>query len=166
MPYCCQGIIMITLTIFVVFSLVCMDEGSYDIYRSPCRRNAVFKITEKGRKISVQLIKVHSSKSLASCLKHCLDISNCKSFNFKPNALQNDCELLESTRASGSLVGADGWNHYEPVSQSVSPLSKLLMLCYAKIPWMALEKFLKEVSSAWLPSSRLSAETRTFCFKP
>ena len=149
---------MITLTIFVVFSLVCMDEGSYDIYRSPCRRNAVFKITEKGRKISVQLIKVHSSKSLASCLKHCLDISNCKSFNFKPNALQNDCELLESTRASGSLVGADGWNHYEPVSQSVSPLSKLLMLCYAKIPWMAPVTRFKNfslVSSARLPSRRI-----------
>ena len=90
----------------------------YQIYKSPCRRYSVFKITDRGQKATGGLIATIKAKSLTFCLKGCLDESNCKTFNFKKGANEN-CELLSLTRLSGTTL-ADGWNHYEPTHQSVS----------------------------------------------
>eukprot|EP00795_Rhopilema_esculentum_P014812 gene14812-5920_t len=91
----------------------------YEIYKSSCRRYSVFRITDRGQKVTWGFIKRINASSLSFCLKGCLDESVCKSFNFNKGANDN-CELLSSTRKSGTTY-ADGWNHYEPIYQSTTP---------------------------------------------
>ena len=94
---------------------------NYLVSRSPCRRYAIFKVTDRDNKVTGGLISSQYASTLSACLKGCLDVANCQTFNFKEaiTPAENNCELLSTTRSSG-LTAVTGWKHYEPVSQSVS----------------------------------------------
>eukprot|EP00794_Sanderia_malayensis_P003012 gene3012-3470_t len=104
------------------FTLAAVAE---EIFRSACRKSAIFKLTDRDKKITGGLISSFHAPSLSLCLKNCLDTATCKTFNFFGNAVSGSsvtCELLSVTRAvSGVTVSATGWKHYEPVQQAITP---------------------------------------------
>ena len=108
------------LEILILFS-VTKSVINFLVSRSPCRRYALFKITDRDKKVTGGIISAHYANKLSACLKGCLDVANCQTFNFKEATTrsENNCELLSTTRSSGATA-VTGWKHYEPVSQSVS----------------------------------------------
>ncbi len=113
------------LIILAVGALVLEIQLSscFDIFKSACRKSGLFKITDRNIKITGGLVSAVNAVSLSLCLKFCLDSSTCKTFNFKADSSDKNCELLSVTRSvTGTAINANGWKHYEPIHQSVSRL--------------------------------------------
>ena len=105
------------------------SDGEYEIYKSDCRRNALFKVTDRDKKVNDGLEKTLYVEYLVECLKDCLENHNCLSFNYKASKENSQCELLSSTLIKGgTLVEAAGWNHYEPAPQKVCFCCKIKAL--------------------------------------
>ena len=116
--------------VFEIFILLSITQSvvNFLVSRSPCRRYAIFKATDRDSKVTAGLISSQYASTLSACLKGCLDVANCQTFNFKEATTpsENNCELLSNTRSSG-VTAVTGWKHYEPVSQSVSIIRILKM---------------------------------------
>ena len=96
----------------------------YGIHRMQCRKDVLFKLIDRNKKLTGQnnnIIEKTNQISLSTCIKKCLDNSNCITINFKrPNEglpQAENCQLLNILKANGSIVAESGWNHYEPVKQ-------------------------------------------------
>ena len=60
-------------------------------------------------------IITHRNKDKAQCMKECLKVTNCQSFNW--NRVSKDCELNSIRQAdSRRLTNADNWSFYNRVS--------------------------------------------------
>ena len=113
--------VMLLLNLLVLISIESTYGGNYNIYRSACRKYAVFKATDRNAKVKGGLISVFYVNSLPHCVRECLAVSNCLTFNFSPTKNQENCEILASSKSTdGTLVAATSWNHYEALSQQVS----------------------------------------------
>ncbi len=99
------------------------DENK--IFRSSCRRDALFKITERNKKLVGQansLVGWSRVKSLPMCVKLCIEASGCRSVNYKSestSSTERNCQLLDVAKSNSTVLlkDATGWKHYEPVSQ-------------------------------------------------
>ena len=112
---------MLIIKLIALYSLGRVCDGNYNIYRSSCRKYAVFKATDRGKKVNGGLIAAYIASSLPECVRRCLAATNCLTFNFSPASNQNNCEILTSSRVNGgTLEAANNWNHYEALSHQVS----------------------------------------------
>lgn len=113
----------------LIFWILVRESFPYDINRGACRRYALFKVTDRNTTVTEGIILRIHAKSPSFCVKNCIDISACKSINYKPsnNATFENCHILNNTRLSGSTVNVAGWNHYEPVPQTVCPFYYLTL---------------------------------------
>ncbi len=101
------------------------DENK--IFRSSCRRDALFKITDRNKKLLGQansLIGSSRVKSLPMCVKLCIEASGCRSVNYKSestSSTERNCQLLDVAKSNSTaqLKDAAGWKHYEPISQVI-----------------------------------------------
>ena len=92
--------------------------GNYTVYRSSCRRDGLFQITDSDMKLKNGIIVSSSQKDLSHCARQCVKTIGCLSLNFSPSILQNsNCEILDNSKEdNGSVMEAtSGWKHYEPV---------------------------------------------------
>ena len=118
--------------IAVLLHLICSTKATstFGIYRSSCRRDALFKATDRDAFLKGDVKKeIESSflKSLSLCARRCMQVSQCQSINYKKNGLIADganCVLLDIVKSStgASLVSGLGWIHYEPVNQVNWPI--------------------------------------------
>ena len=97
----------------------------YEIHRNACRRYGVFKIMDRNYKITSGIIFTQHARSSIICVKFCLDSPTCKTLNYKDSQdnTEKNCELLSTTSRSSKTIVV-GWNHYQPISQTV---------CYRKV---------------------------------
>ena len=108
------------------FFVFCLTPLSADeIFRSSCRTDGLFKITDRNAKLDS--IKISSLKvpSLSICARNCIKESSCLSINYNPGiSSQENCELLASNKSTigASLISSTGWKHYNPVTQQVIEL--------------------------------------------
>eukprot|EP00794_Sanderia_malayensis_P018950 gene18950-20856_t len=102
------------------------------IYRSECRKDALFKSSGNDKTLVVDSgssISTQSTTSLSACAKLCTGTDSCASINYKklPSSKQDaNCQLLavNLTDSSATLQSAPGWRHYEPVSQQAGPVCR------------------------------------------
>ena len=124
------------LTVLVIFSIDGTFAGSYNIYRSACRKYAVFKATDRNMKMKDGLISSYLVESLPYCVRKCLAAPNCMTINFSPTESPGNCELLTYSRSSGgALEAAPAWNHYESLSHDVSIRKTLSMSRFSFFPF-------------------------------
>eukprot|EP00794_Sanderia_malayensis_P002969 gene2969-3422_t len=98
-----------------------------NIYRSSCRRDALFKATDTDKKLSGQTANLITSthvESLPLCARMCVqeEMKQCRSINYKKNPASksdNNCQILNIDKNSTTAVlhQSAGWKHYEPVQQ-------------------------------------------------
>ena len=123
--------------LITIFAWSLDGADNYEIYRDQCRKEALFKITDRNVKINGGLIQTVHANSLAYCLKNCVDASACKTFNFKPTSVTTElnCELLSATRVDSGMTSINslGWKHYEPVQQTVSIFQFSLIILQDKL---------------------------------
>ena len=119
---------MLTLKqiVLLVSKLIVLRLGvnASEIFRSPCRNDALFKVTDRGKQLissSSILVSEFTSKSLSFCAKTCTHNSQCSSINYKifTSSSEKNCQILKAVKATSgtTLNSAIGWNHYEAVSQ-------------------------------------------------
>ncbi len=102
-------------------------NNGHKIHRSSCRKDALFKLTDRNKKLQGQASNVIGSsrvKSLPLCVKLCMQPPNCRSINYKSEPGSNtekNCQLLDidKSNSTAQLTEAAGWKHYEPVSQVI-----------------------------------------------
>ena len=90
----------------------------------------MFKVTDRNTTVNEGILFKIRAKSLSFCVKYCVETSDCKSIDYKPPRKRlkfNNCHILNNTRLSGSTVNVTGWNHYEPVPQSVCFFNYLIL---------------------------------------
>ena len=82
------------------------------------------KATDRGKKLvgaASNIISQIHEKSLSRCTLKCVRINRCLSTNYKNSGSEQEqnCELLDVNKTSSSvtLSSANGWVHYEPVTQ-------------------------------------------------
>lgn len=105
--------------------IICQFEANKaEIFRSTCRRDAVFKDTNKDNKLSGNTENVISEMTAAgvlNCCIRCVHDSRCISINYKENNSDGgrNCQLLDIMKTSPgtSIIEAVGWTHYEPVDE-------------------------------------------------
>ena len=102
------------------------STGSAQIFRSSCRKDALFKATDRDKILSglaSNLLGSTRVTSLALCAKACVNLPRCVSFNYKKKpatGVEKNCQLLDVDKGdstAASLSSAAGWIHYEPVMQ-------------------------------------------------
>ena len=107
------------LSTIPIFVTLLQDALCVEIHRSSCRRDAIFKLTDRDKKLalnSANILKTISGVRLPVCANKCTSTFDCRSFNYKKEARTN-CQILDidKSNASVTLENAIGWNHYEPV---------------------------------------------------
>ena len=103
------------------------------IYRSSCRRDALMKATDRGKKLvgtASDIVSKLQSKDVRFCVKACSNETQCKTINFKNAFLsvqEDNCELLKITKDSTgpTLNQASDWIHYEPATQVCNSTSQV-----------------------------------------
>ena len=88
------------------------------IYRMECRRDAIYKATDKEKILNGgNLVSVINTVTLSHWAKQCTSHIQCKSFNFKKTGSSN-CQILDIDKrnSSGKIENAPGWIHYDPVT--------------------------------------------------
>ena len=113
---------MLPKVLLFMIVAVCMIEASYDIYRSSCRRAAIFNIHTENSKLTGDIIAALYADLLSMCVRKCLQAANCRTINYKKATLngEKNCEILSNDKSSKALQAADGWNYYEALIQKVS----------------------------------------------
>ena len=93
----------------------------HSIHRASCRRDALFELTDRGKRLSgIPTVAVLSVTSRAICVRNCLRRVSCLSTNFRSTGNnENNCELVDLNKSNSSavLTTSTGWDHYEPVNQ-------------------------------------------------
>ena len=114
----CFHLLAAVLFCIYQYKIVCED---ITIYRSSCRRDALFKKTDANKKVTGSITTIKRIVvSLAVCVRDCLKMISCLSVNFmKAPGNESSCELLDvrKSNATAVLSAAPGWNHYEPIVQ-------------------------------------------------
>ena len=93
------------------------------IYRSNCRRDALFKVSRRNEILKLQssnVLALQITPDLPSCAKNCIDRITCRSFNYKTGSeLSENCQTLNIDKQNTSVTfeASSGWIHYEAVSQ-------------------------------------------------
>ena len=115
--------IWIKLSIGVI---IWQSSESILLYRSQCRKDAIFKLTDKNTKVVQNISRNFPAATLSHCARACLGDHTCKSINYSPSASfltpENNCETLTTTKYESSqsmLSSQNGWNHYEPLNIEV-----------------------------------------------
>ena len=113
---------------------------TFEVHRSSCRRDALFKAADRDKKltgISSNLIFSGHAASLSLCAHKCTSTPPCMTFNYKkkPSSSQDlNCQLLDINRSNSkaSLQSSVGWIHYQPVTQvsCLSMFSLLVMILF------------------------------------
>ena len=90
-----------------------------EIHRSSCRRDAIFKLTDRDETLALNsgsILKTISGVRLPVCANKCTSTFHCRSFNYKSKQ-SSICQILDidKSNASVTLENAVGWNHYEPI---------------------------------------------------
>ena len=83
------------------------------------------KLTDREKKLTGTAQDIISENRVAAaryCVRLCAKENSCASVNFKITQSaekETNCQLLKITKlkGQGTLTGASGWRHYEPVSQ-------------------------------------------------
>ena len=112
------------------------------IHRTACRREVLFKLTDRGKKLAGganNIILQRKEATLSGCVKRCLENDSCITINYKKlhqgSAATENCQLLDIMKSNGPMVESTGWNHYEPVKQVVSSENgKTLMYALSSSP--------------------------------
>ena len=93
------------------------------IFRSTCRRDALFKVSRRNEVLKLQssnVLALQITADLPSCAKNCIDRITCRSFNYKTGSeLSKNCQTLNIDKQNTSVTfeASTGWIHYEAVSQ-------------------------------------------------
>ncbi len=119
-----------TLTSLAIFASVVfrsVNAETFQIHRSACRRDALFKATEKGKKLVGDIAASVHVTSLAFCARRCSTFPTCRTLNYKKKPLSSEdlnCQLLKVTKSNAgvTLSAVAGWNHYEPITQVKLPI--------------------------------------------
>ena len=111
-----EGIKATFISVFIIFN-TCVNLA-FEIYRSSCRTDVLFKISNRDYKLDMGADKMLAIPSLSQCARKCVKRESCKSINYNPNSYE--CELLNASKSNGgSLVASVGWKHYEPLNITV-----------------------------------------------
>ena len=110
-----------SLCIIAVLTSTFQGVLAAKIHRSACRRDAVFKATDRDKKLTLNpanILSTISALRLPYCAKHCTATVNCRSLNFK-KASTGNCQILDidKNNVSVTVVSSVGWIHYEPISE-------------------------------------------------
>ena len=102
---------------FILITFTVVNLGRHpeaQIFRSTCRKDALFKVTTINAKLPSGLLVSKQTDGLNKCAKYCIDDkSSCISINFRKT--DGQCELLEKNTSTATAQSGPGWNHYEPV---------------------------------------------------
>ena len=96
--------------LFVIGKFVTSDE----IYRSSCRRRAIFQLVAQNTRLDVSVIETIVAHTLLMCSMKCINDVLCKSINY--NVKTRRCEKLSGNRLTdkdSQLIAANSWEHYE-----------------------------------------------------
>eukprot|EP00795_Rhopilema_esculentum_P001208 gene1208-15574_t len=93
-----------------------------NVYRSECRRDALFIATDRDKVVSQTVggvLQTIKNIRLPLCAKQCTGNNQCQSLNFKKDAI-SECEILSfnKTTAGAVIENKPGWIHYEPINQT------------------------------------------------
>ncbi len=108
-------------TYFLNFHYAC--ALSSNIYRSRCRREAIFqKASATGKFLgdhAGSIIRSQISRSWLECALGCVEIAECLSINFHERSNGNECKLMKIDQFSpgAKYVSKSGWVHYQPFPQ-------------------------------------------------
>ena len=107
------------LSTIPIFVTLLQGAIGVEIHRSSCRRDAIFKLTDRDKRLvfnSANIVKTISGVRLPVCANRCTSTFECRSFNYKKEEGIN-CQILDidKSNASVTLENAIGWNHYEPI---------------------------------------------------
>ena len=107
----------------VAILLICVLEHLFagSIHRSECRRDAIYKATDREKILTSNegnVITTSTVLTLSECAKQCNSYNQSRSFNFKKEGSDN-CQILNIDKSNSSARTdiAAGWIHYEPVSK-------------------------------------------------
>ena len=105
----------------VIFACLLKRIVADIIHRSECRRDAVYKATDRNKMLASndgKTLTVSTAETLAKCARYCTSHPQGRSFNFKKGGNPN-CQVLDidKTNSSGKIENATGWIHYEPISK-------------------------------------------------
>ena len=111
--------------LFVVLWISWFSSREARIFRSSCRRDTLMKSTDRDKKLTGTAQDIISENRVAGaryCVRLCTKELSCVSVNFKvtrSSEQEINCQLLRITKSEGegTLTGASGWRHYEPVFQ-------------------------------------------------
>ena len=108
-------------SLYILMVLVFQNLLAAKVYRSNCRRDVMFKATDRDKKLTLNPQKILSTVSasrLPLCARQCTSTFNCRSINYK-RAQAANCQILDIDKSNASVVveNAVGWVHYDPVSQ-------------------------------------------------
>ena len=107
----------------ICIAISCIRAETYKVYRSSCRRDGLFKLTDTNKKLGgTSDIVLSFQKTLSHCAVHCVRKESCMTINYNKwitSNAQMNCELvgIDKSNANAVLIAADAWAHYEPVQQ-------------------------------------------------
>eukprot|EP00112_Aurelia_sp_Birch-Aquarium-sp1_P024171 Seg750.16 transcript_id=Seg750.16/GoldUCD/mRNA.D3Y31 product=Fibropellin-1 protein_id=Seg750.16/GoldUCD/D3Y31 len=126
-----RKILFSLIDLFIYFSFICLyttltESVSVIGHKSECRRDTLMKATDREKRLTRTASNIISElhvKSLSHCTLNCVRHDRCVSTNYKKSFVseqEKNCELLDvnKTLSSVTLSTANGWVHYEPVSQT------------------------------------------------
>ena len=85
-----------------------------EIYRSSCRRRAIFQLVAQNARLDASVIETIVTHTLLMCSMKCINDILCKSLNY--NAKAKRCEKLSGNRLTdgeSKLIAAYSWAYYE-----------------------------------------------------
>ena len=108
-------------SLYILIVLVFENLSAAKVHRSNCRRDVVFKATDRDKKLILNphnILSTVSASRLPLCARQCTSTFNCRSINYKQAQAAN-CQILDIDKSNASVVveNAIGWVHYDPVSQ-------------------------------------------------
>ena len=109
--------------------------NSTEVYRSYCRRDAIFRLVASNTRLDAPVIAIEVAHTSIECSIECIHDSLCNSFNY--NVKIKKCEKLSGNRATvgaSKLVASNSWEYYEPEEIQVITLllsfQKTLFICF------------------------------------
>eukprot|EP00794_Sanderia_malayensis_P015802 gene15802-17395_t len=130
--------------IFLFIAFEASLSNSVKIFRSNCRRDGLFKVTDRNSILSgassANVVSATYKATPRECVRECLKILQCRSINFKEQSSTtsvSNCQLLDIDKTNSSVVVKNtaefsGWKHYEPVETQTTPQCRLVQ-CAAEL---------------------------------
>ncbi len=129
-------VLIFQMTFILKFHYACVLSSN--IYRSRCRREAIFqKASGTGKFLggpAGSIIGSQINRSWLECALGCVETLECLSVNFHERGNGNECKLMKIDQFSpgAKYVSKPGWIHYQPAKQ-VRQLTFYLVL-FAFLP--------------------------------